>query len=64
MAFTSSMAKHVNILVSNYTNNHITFNKGDYVGHLEPTIKNIEEKNLHSQANSDAQTKMVLLPNA
>ena len=26
----------VNILVSNYTNKHITFNKGDYVGHLEP----------------------------
>ena len=28
----------VNILVSNYTNNHITFNKGEYVGHLEPTL--------------------------
>ena len=27
----------VNILVSNYTNKHITFNKG-YIGHLEPTI--------------------------
>ena len=26
----------VNILVSNYTNKHITFNKGEYVGHLEP----------------------------
>ena len=25
----------VNILVSNYTNKHITFNKGKYVGHLE-----------------------------
>ena len=31
----------VNILVSNYTNRHITFNKGDYVGHLEPTIEDI-----------------------
>ena len=26
----------VNILVSNYTNKHITFNKGEYIGHLEP----------------------------
>ena len=26
----------VNILMSNYTNKHITFNKGKYVGHLEP----------------------------
>ena len=28
----------VNVLVSNYTNKHITFNKGEYVGHLEPAI--------------------------
>ena len=28
----------VNILVSNYTNKHITFNKGGYIGCLEPTI--------------------------
>ena len=28
----------VNILVSNYTNKHITFNKGEYIGHLEPTF--------------------------
>ena len=28
----------VNILVSNYTNKHITFNKGEYVGHIEPTL--------------------------
>ena len=42
----------VNILVSNYTNKHITFDKGEYVGHLELTIKDIEEeKNLHFQAN-------------
>ena len=26
----------VNVLVSNYTNKHITFNKGEYIGHLEP----------------------------
>ena len=28
----------MNILVSNYTNKHITFNKGEYKGHLEPPI--------------------------
>ena len=33
----------VNILVSNYTNRHITFNKREYVGHLEPTIEDTEE---------------------
>ena len=28
----------VNILESNYTNKHIMINKGEYIGHLEPTI--------------------------
>ena len=28
----------VNVLVSNCTNKHIKFNKGEYTGHLEPTI--------------------------
>ena len=47
----------INVLVSNYTNKHITFNKGQYVGHLETTIEDIdEEKNLHFQANPDAHT--------
>ena len=47
----------VNILVSNYSNKHVTFNKEEYVGHLEPTIENIdEEKNLHLQANPDTHT--------
>ena len=35
----------VNILVSNYTNKNFIFNKGEYVGHLEPTIEDtVEEK--------------------
>ena len=38
----------VNILVSDYTNKHITFNKGEYVGHLEPTIVDIEERKIHT----------------
>ena len=28
----------INILVSNYTNKHLTFHKGEYIGHLEPAI--------------------------
>ena len=38
----------VNNLVSYCTNRHIRFNKGDYVGYLEPTGEDIEEeKNPH-----------------
>ena len=44
--------RSVNILVSNYTNKHTTFNKGEYIGHLEPPIGEI----LQSSANPDAQT--------
>ena len=47
----------VNILVSNYTNKHITFNKGEYLGHLEPPIEEIPQ----SSANSDAPTVHMLL---
>ena len=32
-----------NILVSNYTNKHITFNKGKNVGLLEPTMEEIPQ---------------------
>ena len=47
----------VNILASNYSNKHITFNKGEYIGHLKPTIEDIdEEKNLHLWANPDTHT--------
>ena len=41
----------VNILVSNYTNKHITFNKGEYVGHLEPALMDdttIDQSEMHS----------------
>ena len=41
----------VNILVSNYTNKHITFIKGEYTGHLEPTITDdtaIHQPDTHS----------------
>ena len=42
----------LNILISNYTNKHITFNKGEQVGHLEPPIDEIQQ----SSANSDSPT--------
>ena len=46
----------VNILVSNYTNKHITFHK-EYVGHLEPTTEEIEErKKPQFPGNPDAPT--------
>ena len=44
----------VNILVSNYTNKHLTFHKGEYVGHLEPAVSDdsaIEQGETH-QTNS------------
>ena len=43
----------VNILVSNYSNKHITYNKEEYVGHLEHID---EEENPHPHKNSDAHT--------
>ena len=47
----------VNILVSNYSNKHVTFNKGEYIGHLEPNLEDMEEeKNLHTHENPDAHT--------
>ena len=41
----------VSILVSNYTNKHITINKGEYIGHLEPAITDdttIDQPETHS----------------
>ena len=44
----------VNILVSNYTNKHLTIHKGEYIGHLEPVVfddTTIDQRETH-QANS------------
>ena len=38
----------VNILVSNCSNKHIIFNKGEYVGHMEPTIEDIDEEGIYT----------------
>ena len=51
----------VNILVSNYTNKHLTFHKGEYVRHLEPAIiddTTIDERETH-QTNSITLQKMM-----
>ena len=37
----------VNLLVSNYTNKHLTFHKGEYIGHLEPAVLDSTEKRIY-----------------
>ena len=38
----------VNVIVSNYTNKHLTFHKGKYIGHLEPLeLKPIDQGATH-----------------
>ena len=52
----------VNILVSNYTNKHLTFHKREYVGHLEPAVMDdttMEQGETH-QANSVTLKKMMV----
>ena len=34
---------YANVFVSNYTNKHITFNKGEHVGHLEPPVEDMQQ---------------------
>ena len=51
----------VNIFVSNYSNKHLTFHKGEYVGHLEPAViddTTTDEKETH-QTNSITLQKMM-----
>ena len=51
----------VNILVSNYTNKHNTFNKGEYIGHLESTITDdtsIDDSESHSTQSITLQKMM------
>ena len=50
-----------NVLVSNYTNKHITLNKGEYMGHLEPALTDdttIDQTEAH-QTNSVTLQKMM-----
>ena len=49
----------VNILISNYTNNHLTFHKGDYIRHLEPAVlDSTDQKDIH-HTNSVTLKKMM-----
>ena len=38
----------LHILVANYTNKHVTFNKGHYIGHIEPSIDHIQQTSINS----------------
>ena len=49
----------VNVIVSNYTNKHLTFHKGEYIGHLEPIeLDSTDQGEIH-QANSITLKKMM-----
>ena len=42
----------VKILVSNYTNKHLTFHKGEYIGHLKPAVSDTTKQHEINQTNS------------
>ena len=52
----------VNILVSNYINKHIKFNKEEYIGHLEPIVEDsvTSDTQIHNQPDAHL-TKSVTL---
>ena len=49
----------VNILVSNYTNKHITFHKGEYIGHLKLAVLDPADQQDMHQTNSVTLKKMI-----
>ena len=49
----------VNVLISNYTNKHLTFHKGEYIGHLEPIELDSTDQGDTHQANSITLKKMM-----
>ena len=62
---TSSMASITskeNVLVSNYTNKHITFNKREYIGCLEPAIEDSATSDIPSHAQPDTHSTIVSPP--
>ena len=38
----------LHILVANYTNKHVTFNKGQCIGHIEPSIEHMPQTSVNS----------------
>ena len=49
----------VNTLVSNYTNKHLTFHKGEYIGHLELVVLDSTDQKDSHHANSVTLKKMM-----
>ena len=49
----------VNILVYNYTNKHLTFHKGEYIGHLKPAVLDSTDQQETHQTNSVTLKKMM-----
>ena len=49
----------INILISNYTNIHLTFHKGEYIGHHEPIVLDSTDQGEMHQANSITLKKMM-----
>ena len=49
----------VNIPVSNYTNKHLTYHKGEYIGHLEPAVLDSTDQQETHQTNSVTLRKMM-----
>ena len=43
----------INVLVSNYNNKHIKFNKGEYIGCLEPDIEDNVADDTHKQGQTN-----------
>ena len=41
----------VNIIVCNYTNKHLTFHKGEYIGHFEPAVLDTTDQQETHQTN-------------
>ena len=52
----------VKILESNYTNKHIKFNKGKYIGYLEPTIEDsmTSDTKIHNQPDAHSTNSVTL----
>ena len=52
----------VNLLMSNYTNKHIKFNKGEYIGHLEPVIEDsmTSDAQIHNQPDAHSTNSVTL----
>ena len=49
----------INVIISNYTNKHLTFYKGKYIGHLEPLEQDSTDQGETHQANSVTLKKMM-----